>query len=886
MSLESWHAVIGLGTDGGQALADGDELARGVHLAWTLRPDLGFPAGGYAVFRRAHRRPEWGCMDPENGLFPPHGATEWRWLDHRFEIKGEGVRLEAGVCPPTGAVHVLGEGSLTITTSRRSTAVRAVGVGDPPVVEVLADAGDGPRVVAGAPAAAGAEGWLAEVWAEGIVGCRLTGDDMRVCGVCFGEAEKTGGWDRLHDEPILTPVVGPGTANDAANLHGPEATRSVARARLSATLGSDARRELAAAFAGVGELVEDALRDGREAMVPVEAAEATGARTPPRLALATLQAVALAAVDPDVARMLGLSWHDPVDSGRWDYKVVAHHGAVRFPGRTVTFDALAAGAVGAPTVAVDGVTFAGNLGLEVVAAPARSGRTQALRIAAPLIGTAAGLRLDRPAPALTLRLEGAAVVPFAGWLGAQQVTSAVAVRRDRDPRGRGRHRRRHLVRGHLRPPRRGAPRPRGARGGSDRLRVEALADPPAPVQGLALTDAGAAVEPTRLRADGTVDTATAVVGLDWSASSPTHDAGRPVRAHVGRATAGSAPEVRNAQRPAAAFARSPGGGRAAPGPDVPRRWIEHGLAPGSYAWSVRGIDVFGRLGPWSEETVVAVPAGVVPPPPDAVAASYLDAADPSLSDEERAMAERDGPGLLVSWTWPAGRRLAAPGVEPRGEFRVYARRGDPNVLEGTVLDVTDRGDRSRLRTDCAVPGGADDLAGQHLRVGGASFPVVGNAAGRDAAIEVAHLTAPTARPTTGTFTVDLTATSALSTNLAVPRGFGELVHTEAVGALPRVTARVVAVAARGDSATVRLADALPATEAELLPGLLVSRGIAYAVLEQTPGSASVRCGPPCSRMARRRSPRWATTPRCGPARASGPGFRDRARARAPTSAWG
>ena len=93
---------------------------------------------------------------------------------------------------------------------------------------------------------------------------------------------------------------------------------------------------------------------------------------------------------------------------------------------------------------------------------------------------------------------------------------------------------------------------------------------------------------------------------------------------------------------------------------------------------------------------VAVAAGIVPPAPDAVTAAYLDPADPSLRDEHRALVERDGPGLLVEWTWPADHRIAAPDVEPRGEFRVYARRGDPNVLNGTVLGVTDRGDRSRL----------------------------------------------------------------------------------------------------------------------------------------------------------------------------------------------
>ena len=90
MSLEPWHAVIALGTDGGQPLADGDELARGVHLLWTLRPELGFPAEGYDVFRRRHRPPEWGCLDPPNGLLPPKGRTQWSSSTRISRSRGTG----------------------------------------------------------------------------------------------------------------------------------------------------------------------------------------------------------------------------------------------------------------------------------------------------------------------------------------------------------------------------------------------------------------------------------------------------------------------------------------------------------------------------------------------------------------------------------------------------------------------------------------------------------------------------------------------------------------------------------------------------------------------------------------------------------------------------
>jgi len=822
----AWHSLVGLGTNGGQPLADGDRLALGVHLLWALWPELGFPAGGYHVWRRAHRDAEWVCLDPADGLVPPaSGMTSWEALGYRFGIDPGGAVLDPDSCPPGGALHLPGQRSLEIRAPRLLCAVRAVGIGPPPLLELFGRGPDGLRLVARLRATAHPTGWIATAWATGVAACRLSGDDMRICQVCFGLPQVTGGWRRLHEDAILLPVVEPGTANDAANLHGTDTTRATADKRLAASLGRDTRRRLADAFAteGPGELVEDLLRDGRRAMLPAEATEAAGARTPPRLGMPTVQLLALTALDPDVSRMLGLYWHDPVKTGTYDYKVVAHHGGVRYPSRVVAFDELAPGPVASGTLSLDGVTFVGTAGLEVV--------DTMLRVDAPRIGTAAGLRLEPPVPAVTLRLEHAGVVAFAAWRGNRQVASALAflgVATLEDAEGIDSVtwstgpidlREIELYEG------------AGLVGDLTAFAWRLSPAAPAPVHGLVLTDVAAAAEPPRLHPDGSVDAATGIVGLDWRGASPLHDAGRPVRVQVGRAPvvedASTPPfEVRNAERPAPAFAD--GGTVAGLGPGVPQRWRERRLAPGSFAWSVRGIDAFGRLGEWSEAREVRVPAGTAPPPPDTVEAAYLDPADPLLTDEQWALAERDGPGLLVQWSWPAERRIAAPGVEPNGEFRVHVRRGDPNLLEGNVLAVADLGDRSRLETDCTVSGPADGLAGERLRVGGASFEVVANTGGANAAIEVAHLAAPTERPTPGPFTVQLSESSALRTDLAVPRGFGERVHVEPVGTPPRSSARIASV---GDDGAVALDRPLPKPEDP--SGRLVAGGIAYRILTRS-----------------------------------------------------
>ena len=64
-----WLSVVALGTTGGDPCADGATLGEGVHLLWSLDPGLGFPTGGYDVWRRRHRAPEWVCdeFDPEEG---------------------------------------------------------------------------------------------------------------------------------------------------------------------------------------------------------------------------------------------------------------------------------------------------------------------------------------------------------------------------------------------------------------------------------------------------------------------------------------------------------------------------------------------------------------------------------------------------------------------------------------------------------------------------------------------------------------------------------------------------------------------------------------------------------------------------------------------------
>ena len=178
---------------------------------------------------------------------------------------------------------------------------------------------------------------------------------------------------------------------------------------------------------------------------------------------------------------------------------------------------------------------------------------------------------------------------------------------------------------------------------------------------------------------------------------------------------------------------------AAPVPTCRSVGCNEACRPGDFLESVRGIDGFGRLGPWSEPRELRAPTGTIPPAPTVSWPPILTRRIRTPSPEQRALVHRDGSGLVVQWTWTAERRLATPQVEPHGEFRIYVRHDDPNLLEGVVRSATDLGDRSRLATDCVVPGARRGLAGERLRVGQNSFTVLDNAAGSHAWFEVATL---------------------------------------------------------------------------------------------------------------------------------------------------
>ncbi|HEX5120790.1 MAG TPA: hypothetical protein VFW65_36880 [Pseudonocardiaceae bacterium] len=804
------HSLLGLGTPGGDHCADGADLAAGVHLLWTFDPALGFPIGGYDIARREHRPPEWLCLPFDQAGLPAHGETTWEWGPFTITVTPGPVALNDSACGRTPGLALAGTRTLTVDCSLPGVAVRATGVGAPPTVEAAA----GPDTVLARRSAD--DGWSVELWAPDITEIRIIGDDLVVCTLCLGVAVPEGGWRPLTEHPILLPVVPPGTNNLPGLIQGRAATLALARSRLPATLPEATADRLAAGFADAPrELVELMLRGDA---VPTSATTAAGARSAPRLGLDAGAVLALAALDPDLSRMLGLTWYDPMRIGRGDYRVTAHYGSVRYPADSIRFDDTTPGVIPPGTVTVGGLTVVGSAGLAGLS-------THALRVEPPLPGTRAGLILPPGVRSVRMRLaatgDGDGVL-FTGRRGNRAVTTAIgesgrpvviedagvldSVTWDTGPLD--------LIEVEL------SDTP-GTVGDLAAYAWNLTATEHVPVRSLAIVDVATDAATRPPTPDGRLLPCAGVVGLDWDLAGDVHDVGQPVRVLVAVSPADATHGpfiVVNADRPAPAASRTGDSVGTWPGPDVPQRWIQPVEQPGQYGVRVGGIDAFGRLGPWTAARTVQVGAAPEPGVPDAVSARYLDPDDPALTDADRTLCDGT-PGIVVEWTWPAGRRLQAPEVD---EFDVYLRRGDPNLVSGTVIDVDRHADHSRLDTDVDWSGPAGALIGQLLRLGGDSYPVLDHGSGASTWFDVGHLSTPLRRPGTGTCTIAVARGAPTYVGFDRPADFDRRVTVVTADPAPPVTTTVVTVR------PLTLADPVTIDGA----GLLLSRGVGYPVTEQ------------------------------------------------------
>ena len=228
------------------------------------------------------------------------------------------------------------------------------------------------------------------------------------------------------------------------------------------------------------------------------------------------------------------------------------------------------------------------------------------------------------------------------------------------------------------------------------------------------------------------------------------DVSQPVRVLVARAFRGSggAPvaagpfELRNPEQPALACGPLAGAGRAAAGAGGASPLDRAGVPDGWYAWQVRGVDAFGRLGPWSAEREVEVPRRR-PPPPDRCCplprpggpATCPPTTAPAPSRRCRAAGGVDLAGR---------RRVQAPQVEPGGRVPRAAAPRRPEPAARRRCSACSTWAVRAAWTPTSTWGGAPTPWPANCCASArASFEVTGNGSGSGTWVEVRHLAAPT-----------------------------------------------------------------------------------------------------------------------------------------------
>lgn len=863
--LPQWLGVCALGTTGGQHLADDGVMERGVHLRWHLGRDLGFPPGGFDVYRRRHDpgKPICASFEDWNADKDPARAEV-----NGFVVTATTPMRRSRACENSTGVAVPGNARISIElpwTARSVTLqiVKPAGYGRAEAVAVR----DGERrVVDSSKLKSAAWSGTIELGADQIDGVTLTGTDLTVCRICAVRvaAGIEDGWEGpLNGKlPIYLPITHPDWPTRHA--HAPD-DLAEAVSRLPA-LPAASRTRYTMGFRNdlQGVLYDLVGTDPQqqcvidEAGTPV-ASTGTGA-APSSFRLQTLQLLALAAVDPNVARELGLYYCDRPGAGSWDYRVVGHWGATPYPGAFTTFDDLTAGAAVALPLRAGATRILSPRAATAVDASWRGTTSRALRFTAGARAAPIWITLHTAPPAVTLKVTSpgvtvrayrnhapAAVPVVSAPAGDQEFTiedtagiDTLVVASSGDVELFS------VV----------ARRSAGTIGDLNAVTFGHAVKVPVSVRVPAIEDVVALPGRAQLRPNGTVTTAVNAAGIRWTQflARGSNEAGTPLRYHVQRDVrgTGSSPtaphseRIVNQNRPTIVAAPAAGAPRvtARPDgwPDMQLHYVDRGLADGWYGYRVQGIDLFGRLGHWSRAVVAHLVDSMAPPPPVGVRATYVDADDPWLTDADRTWSDANGSGVRVDWQWDGSQAIQAPDVDRSGEFRVYFVEGRLNALTGAVTHVAyvDGAATSTVTTDQEWTGATNALKDEYIRIGNDTFKVAANGTGAAFTITVDNLTSPTVVPSVGRFSLAFSPGRSYRTDYGAASAWDSRIHTTTPAPVKPVRGKVSRVTrGGGGSLLVQATVGLRDPDGILTAGVLVCDGVPYRALAHRTGTRLV-----------------------------------------------
>jgi hypothetical protein len=860
--------MIGRGSSGGQARADGSSLEAGVHLRWQIDPALGFPKGGFDIYRRGENNGHyWRC-----GAFREADVVGVAWMPDDLKQPGPVVTLtftgEAHIGPGctagmTNAAVFAGERDVRLSFGKPVRVVRVTFHSSTPAapnVEAYAMADAQPVLTArGRAARAGAQ-WEITLFADRIDYVVLRGTDMVVCGMCFILLDE--GRDLFWPQvplnggtPIYLPITHP--VWGSPHPHAPN-DQAEAEARLPSGLPADKRTKYADGFRNdLHQILYDVVGTDPQRLYSLKHTDDRSAAT---LAWPGTTLLHMLALDPNLARVLGLYWHDvpPQRDAFFDYRVIAHYGNVLFPGRRVRFDELEVGKRYGTTLEHQGITIASPNPIDAVTTTWAGSPHTGLRFGRDIPAGPIAIALPQPTGpsairSITLYLVSDKAVTAAAYLGPKHLGSQIKTAGEitfqfdeqdgitqilllpvgtvdlvsivtRDEIG---------VVGDL------VYDVFHVRVNSPWTRSRATLDPPTVVSA-----------PTTLT-EGQLVRGQSRVDLRWDrneAGAEYLNADAPIFYLIQRTDLASdgttvlRKSILNADAPTLVSKRTLGNPAAA-------MYSDGGVADGIYGYAARGIDLFGVLGDWGPGQRVDVRDRRSPPPPQAVEAQYIDPADPWLTDADKAWSLANGAGVKLRWQWPGVFALQAPDVAaPAGEFRAYFTSGALNRLDGQVTAVATSVPTSTVTTNINWTGAANALTGQSIRINQHFFKVRGHTTGANFRITVVNLSGPDVVPTPGPFSLSISADHAAWRDYRRAINWQRRIAVAPVVNAPRVTSQVrrvtafdpaaagAIVARPGATRTVTLANGLNDANGTLLPGVLVSDGVVYQAFGHTLGS--------------------------------------------------
>lgn len=858
-----WLSMVGLGTNGGQPLLDGSPMQRGVHLRWQSALDLGFPRGGFDVYRRAFLpRPKYCArfLQPVGG-----GDIVTQWDNDEYDGNiaitpgGAATTQGCGVPQPYVALHFQDTQRVRIDLSEPMLHVEITFDEATPLPVVgtaywHAPSGD-VRVDRDVARPATPQTHVLRLWADRIDHVILRGKDMIICRICVIPVEasiRRGGWGQQAlngPTPIHLPVDHP---EWTAPYPDPVAE---AASRLSPTLSTPTHNAYLDSYnEDLAEILYDLVgtRPQLAYQLVADDDEATDPDRAGTLTWSGLQLLHLLALDPNYARVIGLYFVDTdVQPGvYYDYLVMGHWEDQLYPGQLINFRILNVGDRYTAGLEHEGLALVTPRPIEIVETTFEGEQKVAAAVdpAATLFPASLWLHLPEPVPLATLRITTEDAATLRTWDGPREVGSEESL-------AEGEHTlqlQRAAPFASIEIESNGTVTLFGVNLHSNadtigdihyvtfRHRVE----PPPPLTAPELETPVALPAQAEIDSDGILSDAQNAAGLRWEQ----FDAGggyllphAPIRYHVARGepSAGGAPPVRTVLNPENPIAAVGDDGVRPPdytGPGL--HFVDRPLPDGWYGYSVRGIDLFGRLGPWSEVAYVEARESVPPSPPRFLDAVYLDPADPNLSPEDTDWADTTGGGGKLAWEWGGWQRLQAPDVEAGGEFRVYMLPGPLNVLRGTITAVTSSVATSTLTTDQVWPGSEDDLAGESVRVGDTFFPIVGNSAGNNFTLTAENLTLPDESPLPDPFSITFSRDRAYWTDPCDPTAWEARAAVVPPGSLPIFNGTVTGVDGGTDPARLEIDVAVAELEPDLTPGVLISDGLVYTVAAHERDSAS------------------------------------------------